>query len=250
MSRRFTFTQCITLLHTNSKTFLKWLAEDGIDASKQIDPADPRRKYVTEEQLISIAKKREIDLHLPDPDRKPESSATRILAAVNEHFATLNERLFTLEQQLTHRFDQLDARLDHLLAELQRARASAPPQERPHAPTPRARTAAPAASAPSSPTAAPPKPTAKKRGKRKTKARKPLPATFVPLSTFRQLHRISDKAVEYAMEKQKLTVKRGKWRYDGRTIMIALDAQGRQQFYELFYERQGVQRCEKCPHVL
>src|SRR5216684_560372 len=105
----------------------------------------------------------------------------------------------------------------------------------------------PPASPPPPPPAPPPKPTAKKRGKRKTKARKPLPATFVPLSTFRQLHRISDKAVEYAMEKQKLTVKRGRWRYDdGRTIMIALDAQGRQQFYELFYERQGFQRCDDC----
>ncbi len=72
----------------------------------------------------------------------------------------------------------------------------------------------------------------------------------MPLATFRQLHKISDKAVEYAMEKQKLTVKRGKWRYDGRTIMIALDAQGRQQFYELFYERQGFQRCDDCPHAL
>lgn len=269
MSRRFTFTQCITLLHTNSKTFLKWLAEDGIDASKQIDPADPRRKYVTEEQLISIAQKREIDLHLPDPDRKPESTSARILAGVDERFAKLEQQMVErfdqlaaeiptmladlrhhLEQQLTHHFDQLDAHLAQMLAEPQRAHASAPPQERPPTPAPRARIAAPAASAPSSPTAAPPKPTAKKRGKRKTKARKPLPASHVPLATFRQLHKISEKAVEYAMEKQKLAVKRGKWQYDGRTIMIALDAQGRQQFYELFYERQEFQRCDDCPHAL
>src|SRR5260221_12994013 len=150
MSRRFTFTQCITLLHTNSKTFLKWLAEDGIDASKQIDPADPRRKYVTEEHLISIAKKREIDLHLPDPDRKPESTSARILAGIDERFAKLEQQMVErfdqlaaeiptmladlrhhLEQQLTHHFDQLDAHLAQMLAEPQRAHASAPPQERP-----------------------------------------------------------------------------------------------------------------------
>ena len=94
MSRRYTFTQSIRLLGTNSKTFLKWLAEDGIDASKQRDPADPRRKYITEEQLIAIAKKREIELHLPDPERKPESTSARLVAAMNERFAALLRAAF------------------------------------------------------------------------------------------------------------------------------------------------------------
>lgn len=268
MSRRFTFTQCITLLHTNSKTFLKWLAEDGIDASKQIDPADPRRKYVTEEQLISIAKKREIDLHLPDPDRKPESTSARILAGIDERFAKLEQQMVErfdqlaaeiptmitdlrhhLEQQLTHHFDQLDAHLAQMLAEPQRAHASAPPQERPHPPAPRARIATPAASAPSSPTIAPPKPRAKKRGKRKTKARKPLPATFVPLSTFRQLHHITEKAAEIAIQRNKLAVVRGAWVYEHHPIAVALDRQGQQVFYTLFYQREGFQRCTQCPHA-
>jgi hypothetical protein len=257
MSRRFTFTQCITLLHTNSKTFLKWLAEDGIDASKQIDPADPRRKYVTEEQLISIAKKREIDLHLP------------ILAGIDERFAKLEQQLVGrfdqlaaeiptmladlrhhLEQQLTHHFDQLDAHLAQMLAEPQRARTSAAPQGHPPTPAPRARIAAPAASAPSSPTATPPKPTAKKREKRKTKARKPLPASYVPLATFRQLHKISEKAVEIAIQKNRLAVQRGAWLYQHRSITVALDRQGQQQFHALFNERQNFQRCEQCPHAL
>lgn len=269
MSRRFTFTQCITLLHTNSKTFLKWLAEDGIDASKQIDPADPRRKYVTEEQLISIAKKREIDLHLPDPDRKPESTSARILAGIDERFAKLEQQMVErfdqlaaeiptmitdvrhhLEQQLTHHFDQLDAHLAQMLAQPQRAHASAPPQERPSTPAPRARIAAPAASAPLSPTAAPPKPTAKKRGKRKAKARKPLPASYVPLATFRQLHKISEKAVEIAIQKNRLAVQRGAWLYQHRSISVALDRQGQQQFLALFGERRDFQRCDDCPHAL
>src|SRR5947207_15730537 len=101
MSRRYNFGQSADLLRTNPKTFIKWLAEDGIDASKQRDPADPRQKYITEEQIISMAKKREIDLHLPDPNRKPESSATRILAAVNSRFTSL-------EQEMVQRFDQLE----------------------------------------------------------------------------------------------------------------------------------------------
>jgi hypothetical protein len=259
MSRRFNFSQSVDLLHTNSKTFLKWLAEDGIDASKQRDHADPRQKYVTEEQLISIAKKRDIELHLPDPDRKPESSATRILAAVNERFAALEQHMAgrfdqlageihtvladlrsDLEQPIRH-IDQLDARLEHLLAELQRARASAPPQEHPPTPAPRARIAAAA------PT--PPKPTAKKRGKRKTKA-KNLPRTLMPLSTFRQIHGVSEKAVENALQRGKLAAVRGAWLYNNRYITTALDRQGQQLFHTLFFQREGFQLCKDCPHAL
>jgi len=73
MSRRYNFGQSADLLRTNPKTFLKWLAEDGIDASKQRDRADPRQKYITEEQLIQMAKQREIELHLPDPVRDQTS---------------------------------------------------------------------------------------------------------------------------------------------------------------------------------
>jgi len=240
------------ILGTNPKTFKNWLQQDSIDIENQLNRADSREKYVTDEQILAMAKKRDIEVHLPD-ERKSESTSARILAG-------MDGRIAALEQQMAGRFDQVETQLhtlmtevrrdlEQLLTELQRTRISGPPQERPHAPAPRARIAS-SASTPSTSTAAPPKPTAKKRGKGRTKARKPLPASHVPLAIFRQLHKISDKAVEYAMEKQKLTVKRGKWRYDGRTIMIALDAQGRQQFYELFYERQEFQRCEKCPHVL
>jgi hypothetical protein len=158
------------------------------------------------------------------------------------------------EPQPTRRFDQVDARLEQLLAELQRARASAPPQARPHPPAPRARNAAPSASAsastPSSPTtAAPPKPTAKKRGKRTAKA-KQLPKNFVPLSVFKNDHNVSAKAVEYAMERGKLATERGKWLYNGRNVLIALDRQGQQQFHALFNGRDGFQLCKGCPHAI
>jgi uncharacterized coiled-coil protein SlyX len=262
VNRRFNLGDSATLLHTNPKTFKRWLAEDGIDAEKQLNRADSREKYVTEEQLVQMAQKRDIPLHLPD-ERKPESSATRILAAVDERFASLEQHLAGRFDQLageihtvladlrrdleqpTHRLDQLDARLERMLAELQRAPASAPPQERPHAPTPRARNATPSAS-----TATPPKPTAKKRGKGKTKTRKNLPGTLMPLSTFRQTHGISEKAAENAVQRNKLSVVRGAWLYQHRSISVALDRQGQQQFHALFYQREGFQRCEKCPHAL
>ena len=265
MTRRFNMGDAAAILGTNPKTFKNWLIADGIDIENQLNRADSREKYVTDEQLLAMGKKRDIEVHLPE-ERKSESTSARILAGIDERFTKLDQQLAgrvdqlaaeipamltdlrrNLEQQLTHHFDQIDARLAQVLAESQRARASAPPQERPHAPTPRARTA-PSASTPSTLTAAPPKPTAKKRGKRKTKA-KELPRGFIPLSVFKSEHGISNKAVEYAMEKQKLAVKRGKWLHSDRNVMIALDAQGRQQFYELFHERQGFQRCEQCPHA-
>jgi len=61
---------------------------------------------------------------------------------------------------------------------------------------------------------------------------------LIPLSVFKSEAWISNRAVEYAMEKQKLAVKRGNGSHNDRNVMIALDAQGRQQFYELFHERQ------------
>jgi len=147
------------------------------------------------------------------------------------------------EQLPTYRFDQLDVRLEQLLAELQRARASALPQERPPTPAPRARMA------PSASASTPPKPTAKKRSKRKTKARN-LPRTLMPLSTFRQVHGVSEKAVENAIQRGKLAAVRGAWFYNNRHITTALDRQGEQQFYALFLHRESFQLCKDCPHAL
>jgi hypothetical protein len=48
---------------------------------------------------------------------------------------------------------------------------------------------------PSPTTATPSKPTAKKHGKRKTKARN-LSRTLTPLADFRQLHTVTEKAIE------------------------------------------------------
>ena len=268
MSRRYIFMQSIRLLGTNSKTFLKWLAEDGIDASKLRDPADPRRKYITEEQLIAIATKRQIELHLPDPERKPESTSARLVAAMDERFAALEERLtgrivqlaeeirtvlaslqHDLEQP-THHVGQLAAHLEHLLAELQRASASAPPQDRPATPAPHASNTAPAISTSTPGTTTPPRLTRPVRSKRKSKTRKNLPGTLTPLATFRQLHNVTEKAVENAVQRGRLAVVRGAWLYQHRSITVALDRQGQQQFYALFNGREGFQECKGCSHAI
>ncbi len=139
MNRRFNFSQCVTLLDTNFKTFKRWLTEDGIDAEQQQNRADSREKYLTEDQLVAMARKREIPLQLPE-ERKGESTSAKILAGL----AGVDSRITTLEQQITGRFDQVDTQLaqlqtlaeiqhqmEQLMAEVQRLRTSTPPQERP-----------------------------------------------------------------------------------------------------------------------
>lgn len=255
--------EAATLLGTNPKTFKNWLKQDGIDIENQLNRADSREKYVTDEQIIAIAKKRDIEVRLPDPERKSESTSARILAGVDERFAKLEQQLAGridqltaevptmladlrrhLEQQLTHHFDQLDAHLEQRLTELQQAHTSAPPQEHPPTPAPRARIAATTPS----PTTTPPKPTAKKRVKRKTRGKK-LPGTLIPLHFFAHDHGISEKAADHAVQTGKMTVERGRWLYNSRYVFTAVNQQGQHEFYELFHERQGFTICKRCPHA-
>ncbi len=82
----------------------------GLTPAKQRDPADSRQKYLTEEQVVRMARKREIELHLPDPEQKGDE-ATRILAAMADGFATL-------EQHETGRFEQLTVETQTAYADL------------------------------------------------------------------------------------------------------------------------------------
>ena len=228
MSRTYNFGQSQKLLQVDPKTFARWLKKAKIDPSKQINLADPRKKFLTEEQILMLAKDHGREVHFPplDQEEKAEQKAS---------LAPLQDRLAALEQEMIRRFDQVTellASLDQRITQGNQVKAV----QRPAPTSPTVKTSV-------SPARAQPKKPVKK-----TKA-KELPRGFIPLSVFKSEHGISNKAVEYAMEKQKLAVKRGKWLHNDRNVMIALDAQGRQQFYELFHERQGFQRCEQCPHA-
>jgi hypothetical protein len=229
MSRTFNFKQSQILLDVDPKTFARWLAKAKIDPKKQVNLADPREKFLTEEQILMLAKDHARDVHFPPEDQEAEAeSPTTALTA-------LHKRLATLEQEMVQRFDQLTGLLANLEERIVSAQSSQAVAQiaRPSSPTP-----APAPR--SSPT--------RTKAKKTTKG-KALPRGLIPMYVFRQLHGISDKAVEHAIETGKLSVVRGKWLYEHRHITMALDAQGRQQFYSLFYERQGFQRCKECPHT-
>ncbi len=226
MSRTFNFGQSQKLLHVDAKTFGKWLKKARIDPETLRDQYDTRQKLLTEEQILMLAKDHGRVVHFP-PLKQEEKA---------EQPAPLQDRLVALEQEMIRRFNQVT----ELLASLDQRITSATKDSQIKAVQRPAPTSSPTRS---SPARAQPKKPAKK-----TKA-KELPRGFIPLSAFKSEHGISNKAVEYAMEKQKLAVKRGKWLHNDRNVMIALDAQGRQQFYELFYERPGFQRCDTCPHT-
>jgi hypothetical protein len=230
MSQTFNFKQSQEILRVDPKTFSKWLKQAGIDPNRQINLADPREKFLTEEQILMLARDHGREVHFPtlDQEAEPAPPATVILT-------TVDERLAMLEQLIIQRFDQVEAQLRTVITSFHHGsvKPTPPPQEQMKA----------------SPKTTPIRATTKRPARRRAKS-KELPKTLVPLSVFKTEHGISNKAVEYALEKQKFTVRRGKWIHNNKSVILALNQQGQHEFYELFYERPEFQRCNNCPHTL
>ena len=250
--RRFNFRRSQELLDVDPKTFGRWLKQANIDPRQQIDKADPRQRYLTEEQLRQLAAEHERELPPLDLGSTPDTPAGATISAVGE-------RLTALKQHIAQRFDSLEAQnrqtlqvIANLQADLQRLVANqgqtVPPQREhtPAVPVERASSPIPAAKAAAAPS--PSRTPAKKQAK-KTKG-KGLPRTLIPLHAFGHEHGISEKATDHAAETGKLSVTRGRWLYNSRYVTSALDRQGQYEFYTLFHERAGFQECKACPHAL
>lgn len=250
--RRLNFRRCQELLRVDPKTFGRWLKQANIDPRQQIDKADPRQRYLTEDQVRQLAA--EHGRELPPLDLE-SASETPVVATI----AAVDERVAVLEQRITLRFDSLEtqhhetrqaladlhADLQRLLVRqqrmvsLQREHTSAAPVK--HA-------SSPASAAKTTVTSSLPRNSARKQAN-KTKGKK-LPRTLVPLHAFGHAHSISEKATDHAAETEKLSVTRGRWLYNSRYVTSALDRQGQHEFYTLFHERAGFQECKACPHAL
>src|SRR2546430_12591143 len=100
MSRTFNFHQSRELLRVDPKTFQKWLQKADIDPNEQVNLADSRERYLTEEQLTLLA--RQHGRTLPPIDSQPELPAS-VTAAM------LAERLALLEQEIIQHFKRLEA---------------------------------------------------------------------------------------------------------------------------------------------
>lgn len=226
MSHTYNLAQSQKLLRVDTKTFNKWLEKADIIPDQ--DAYDTRQKLLTYEQLVMLA-----DLHKrPRPPLPKEETPS----AEEVTLAMLDKRLTTLEQLIIQRFDALGREL----AEMTQMQRITPQGSQ-------AQTKLPATTAVSR---TPTRKTTTARKRAKKSRLKKLPQGLIPLTVFKTAHGISDKAAEYAVEKKKFTVVRGKWLYDGKIIMIALSRQGQHEFIEVFKERPGFHQCNHCPHTL
>ncbi len=77
----------------------------------------------------------------------------------------------------------------------------------------------------------------------------PLPRNLVSLTAFAQLHQMAETKVLTHVDISLLPAKRGEWTArDGTVVTLALDAKGRQAFYQLYREFPLFLHCEQCPH--
>jgi len=92
-----------------------------------------------------------------------------------------------------------------------------------------------------------PKPRQRKNAERTTG---PLPQHLVSLLSFAEHHCVAETKVRAHMDiDHLLPVKRGEWTdTDGTMVTLALDAQGRAAFYQLYQGVPPFRLCEQCPH--
>lgn len=66
---------------------------------------------------------------------------------------------------------------------------------------------------------------------------------------FTQLHGVAETKVLTHVDISLLPAKRGEWTdHDGTVVTLALDAKGRQAFYQLYRGIPSFLCCEQCPH--
>jgi len=245
MSRTFNFRQSRELLRVDPKTFQKWLQKAGIDPAKQVNLADSRERYLTEEQLTLLAKQH--GRTLPPLDSRPELPVT-VTAAM------LAERLVLLEQEITQHFKRLEAQglqilqtIGDLQQHLANLEQTVTLQREHKRAVQKGGSSSPSATAPKVEHESSTTRTSTKKARKRTKGKK-LPRTLMPLHVFAREHEVSAGAADHAAQTGKITVESGKWLYNSRYITTALDQQGQSEFYALFHERKGFRDCRECPH--
>lgn len=282
----YTFGQCATLLNIDPKVFRELVKRElGLQQSDQRSRADRRARYLTREQLESLAARCQItlldDAVLEQP--KQVSTATykllldRLETAeealrASEHMVlSLQERLVQIEQQvasmtawtsLLESFppwkEQVDERLerlahpqeqpDHRLAELEAQHRQQLAEVEARYQRQVAELQTQLARYRAGKSSSSPSPTTTK--KKATAKAKPLPKTLASRHAFAALHHIPDSVVARACNSGKIAAVNGKWLYQSRIIFQALSARGRHDFYQFFYTRPDFTRCKQCPHAI
>src|SRR2546428_6861634 len=106
--RRFNFRRSQELLNVDPKTFGRWLKQADIDPRQQIDRADPRQRFLTEEQLRQLADEhgRELPPSLDQEDTHDTSDAAA---------SAVSERLAEFEVRMTLHFQALETQQRQML---------------------------------------------------------------------------------------------------------------------------------------
>jgi len=76
-----------------------------------------------------------------------------------------------------------------------------------------------------------------------------LPEGLVAWRAFAELHNVPETTVGRAIDAGSFRIVRGQWKVNRNTVLIALDAEGRAQFYELYHTRPDFAACPDCPHM-
>jgi len=244
ISNTFNFSESCRLLQTNPKTFKGWLKKAGIDANTQINLADPRERYLTRKQLITLAEQH--GSILPPLDEQDDLSAEITVATLAEQLKAVEhvvlQRIDLIEETLQQVFSLVSQTSLHqptmtaslqkqdLLPDLTLAATPPPPQS--------AEGTAPSLS----------QSTSSQKAKKAVKG-KPLPRSLVPVRVFAEQHQVPMKVADRASKGGKLAVHRGRWLYKSRYVIEALSIQEQQAFYELFHAREDFKLCEYCPHT-
>ncbi len=77
----------------------------------------------------------------------------------------------------------------------------------------------------------------------------PLPRNLVSLTSFTRLHGVAETKVLTHVDISLLPAKRGEWtEHDGAVVTLALDAKGRNAFYQLYRDIPMFLACTQCPH--
>lgn len=75
-----------------------------------------------------------------------------------------------------------------------------------------------------------------------------LPPELVSYPQFARLHTIGVSTTQKAIESGRLQAVHGEWKQGRAIVKTALDASGRQRFYELYHENEHFTACDACPH--
>ncbi len=284
MIQTYTFGRCATLLDIDPKIFRSWVKDDlGLQETDQVSKSDRRVRYLTRDQLETLASQHEITLSeedqtqgdaedtpqsvyklLADRVKNIEESLERYTSSLSSARDAVNElrdktveydQLVVKQGQLEQRFVSLEEQIQsfavrpgqNILEEQVQGR------EEQHIREIEQHYRQRIADLEAQLTAYQQKEkqlsvSSKSKAKRKKTQVKKLPASLASRSAFAQLHGVPDGTVASACSSGKIATVVGTWLYKSRTIHQALGERGKHDFYQVFHTRPDFKPCEVCPH--